>query len=146
VQLKVKSMKRLVCAALALSLIGSTAAVAQPYGRSGGWGGYSHQDHGRGDNGAGLAVGLGVGLFALAAIAASQHHDRGYDGYDNHGYGYGGGSHYNQGGYTPRYGGGYSSSYGYDGGYGGYGHRHDYNNYSRQNYGNYNYGGYGYGR
>src|SRR5882757_7862764 len=100
---KDKVMKRLVCAALALSLIGSTAAGAQPYGRSGGWGGYSHN---RGDNGAGLAIGLGVGLFALAAIAASQHHDRDYDRYDNRGYGYG--NYHGHNGY----GGGYGSSYG----------------------------------
>jgi hypothetical protein len=138
-------MKRLVCAALALSLIGSTAAVAQPYGRSGGWGGYSHQDRGdyrRGDNGAGLAIGLGVGLFALAAIAASQHHDRDYDRYDNRGYGYGG-SYYGQGGYTPSDSGGYGGGYGST--YGNSGFRHGYDNYGydRQGYGNYNYGGYG---
>jgi len=121
-------MKRLVCAALALSLIGSTAAVAQPYGRSGGWGGYSH--HNRGDNGAGLAIGLGVGLFALAAIAASQHQDRDYDRYDNRGYGYGGGNYRGQSDYG--YGGGYGSSYGYG--------RQGYDDYSRRDY--YGHGGY----
>jgi len=113
---KVEVMKRLVSAALALTLIGTTAAVAQPYGYGNRWGS-SHQyrgDYRRGDNGAGLAIGLGVGLFALAAIAASQHHDRDY-GYENRGYG-----------------GGYGSGYGYgDRGYGGgYGYSHrDYGNY-----------------
>jgi hypothetical protein len=122
-------MKRVVCAALALSLIGSTAAFA--HDNEGSRGGYSQQDRGdyrRGDNGAGLAIGLGVGLFALAAIAASQHHDRGYDRYDNSGYGYGGNY----------YGRGYGS--GYDGGYGSYG-RDGYDNYPRS-YGG-GYGGHG---
>ncbi len=98
---KVEVMKRLVSAALALTLIGTTAAVAQPYGYGNRWGS-SHQyrgDYRRGDNGAGLAIGLGVGLFALAAIAASQHHDRDY-GYDNRGYGGGYGySHRDYGNY-----------------------------------------------
>jgi len=119
-------MKRLVCAALALSLIGSTAAIA--HDNEGSWGGYSQQDRGdyrRGDNGAGLAIGLGVGLFALAAIAASQHHDGGYDRYDNRGYGYGGGyGSYGRGGYDNYRRGGYS-------------------NYSRGAYGSNGYGGYG---
>jgi hypothetical protein len=144
-------MKRLVSAALALSLIGSTAAVADPYGH-GRWGGYSHQDRGdfrRGDNGAGLAIGLGVGLLALGAIAASQHHERDYNRYDNRGYGYGGGSYYDQGGYAPSYGGGYGSANGYGGGYGsaygnsGYRHGFDNYRYGRQDDSNYNYGDYG---
>ena len=81
-------MKRLICATLALSLLGATAASAQSfhggfghggfghgggYGREGGW-------HGRGDGGA--LLGLGLGLFALGAIAASSEHDRYYDRYD----------------------------------------------------------------
>ena len=133
-------MKRLVCAALALSLIGSTAAIADPYDHGNRWGGYSHQDRGdyrRGDNGAGLAIGLGVGLFALAAIAASQHHERNYDRYDNGSYGYGGGNYYGQ----SQYGSGYGGGYGSDG-------RGGYNNYSRREYGSNRYdsnryGGYG---
>jgi hypothetical protein len=129
-------MKRLICAALALSLIGSTAAFAHDNEES--WGGYSQQDRGdyrRGDNGAGLAIGLGVGLFALAAIAASQHHDQ----YDNGGYGYGGDNYYGRGAYGSSYGGGYGS-------YGrrSYGYRHgDYGNYSLRSYGSSRYGGYG---
>jgi hypothetical protein len=76
-------MKRLICATLALSLLGATAASAQSYhggfghrdgfGHSGGW-------HGRGDGGA--LLGLGVGLFALGAIAAASEHDRYNDPYD----------------------------------------------------------------
>jgi len=76
-------LKRLVCATLALSLLGATAASART------WSGDRHYDRGsnsynhhgwRGhhDNGAGVALGLGLGLFALAAIA-SQNNDRYYD-------------------------------------------------------------------
>ncbi|MES2473272.1 MAG: hypothetical protein V4601_10595 [Pseudomonadota bacterium] len=72
-------MKRLICATLALSLLGATAASAQPY-RGGG----HHRSH-NGGNGAAL-VGLGLGLFALGAIAASsqrdRYSDRYYDSYD----------------------------------------------------------------
>jgi hypothetical protein len=111
-------MKRLISAAtsgfLALTLLGTSAAVADPWGRhGGGWSGHGRYDRGyrHGDNGAGLAIGLGIGLFALAAIAASQHDqdrydNRGYDnryGYDN-GYGRGYGSY--RGGYND-YRGGY---------------------------------------
>ena len=42
-------------------------------GYGGGW-------HGRGDGGA--LLGLGVGLFALGAIAAASNQDRYYDRYD----------------------------------------------------------------
>ena len=126
-------MKTIVCAALALSLIGSTAALADPYDHGNRWDGYSHQDRGdyrRRDNGAGLAIGLGVGLFALAAIAASQHHDRSYDSYDNSGYGYGGSNYYDQSGYGSGYAGGYGS---YGRGYNNYGPG-GYNNYSGEAY------------
>jgi hypothetical protein len=73
-------MKRLMCAALALSLLGATAASARPYHG----GGYDYH-HGGGwhrGGGNGALIGLGVGLFALGAIAASQQHDRYYDRYD----------------------------------------------------------------
>jgi Spy/CpxP family protein refolding chaperone len=75
-------MKRLMSAltagTLALSLLGATAASAQSYrgdfGRHGGWGhhgGWHNRGwHGRGDN-TGALVGLGIGLFALGAIAAA---------------------------------------------------------------------------
>ena len=76
-------MKRLICATLALSLLGATAASAQPYRGGFGHGGWSHgggwhHDHGDG----GALLGLGVGLFALGAIAAASQHDRYYDRYD----------------------------------------------------------------
>ena len=81
-------MKRLMSAltagTLALSLLGATAASAQPF-RHGGYGGY----HGgwnnrgwRGHDNTGALVGLGIGLFALGAIAAASNHDRYYDRYD----------------------------------------------------------------
>ena len=77
------TMKRLISAltagTLALSLLGTTAASAQSY-RHGGWG-HGGGWHGRGDN-TGALIGLGIGLFALGAIAASSHHDRYYDRYD----------------------------------------------------------------
>jgi hypothetical protein len=75
-----KAMKRLICATLALSLLGATAASAQPFHGGFGHGGYSHGGwHGRGNGGA--LLGLGVGLFALGAIAAASEHDRYYDRY-----------------------------------------------------------------
>ena len=85
-------MKRLISAltagTLALSLLGATAASAQSY-RHGGWGhhgGYNRGWHGRGDN-TGALVGLGIGLFALGAIAAASNRDR-YDRYyDRYEYG-----------------------------------------------------------
>jgi hypothetical protein len=74
-------MKRLISAALALSLLGATAASAQPYRHGGG----HHRSHGGGNNGAAI-LGLGLGLFALGAIAASsqrdRYEDRYYDRYD----------------------------------------------------------------
>jgi hypothetical protein len=93
-------MKRLISAVLALTLLGTAGASAQSYrGNRGGHfdRGYSHSyshnnyrgDH-RGNSNAGL-IGLGIGLFALAAIASSQNrepdyryqsgYDRDYDGY-----------------------------------------------------------------
>ncbi len=94
-------MKRLLSAALALSLLSGTAAVAGPYDH--GNRGYSehHYDRGRHDD-TGAAVAVGVGALALFAILASQNNDRrdeaayerdrgygpSYDnpGYDNRGY------------------------------------------------------------
>ena len=80
-------MKRLISAALVLTLLGATAASAQGYrGGHGGFGhggysrGYGGGWHGRGDGGA--LLGLGVGLFALGAIAAASDRDRYYDRYD----------------------------------------------------------------
>ena len=86
-------MKRLISAVLALTLLGATAASAQPfrgghggYGHGGGYdrgyGGYGHGGgwNGRGDGGA--LLGLGLGLFALGAIGAASERDRYYDRYD----------------------------------------------------------------
>lgn len=74
-------MKRLISAALALSLLGATAASAQPYRHGGG----HYRSHNGGNNGAAI-LGLGLGLFALGAIAASsqrdRYEDRYYDRYD----------------------------------------------------------------
>jgi hypothetical protein len=68
---------------LALTLLGTVAASAQPYGRGGYDRGYSHS-YRHGGNG-GALIGLGIGLFALGAIAASQHnYDR--DRYDDRAY------------------------------------------------------------
>jgi hypothetical protein len=80
-------MKRLISATLALSLLGATAASAQPYHGGSGHGGYGYRGgyghsgwHGRGDGGA--LIGLGLGLFALGALAAASERDRYDDRYD----------------------------------------------------------------
>ena len=76
------TMKRIICATLALTLLGSTAASARGWGNDGGgyrggYGGGYHHHHG-GD----AALGIGLGILALGIIAAEsdRHHDR--DGYD----------------------------------------------------------------
>jgi len=128
-------MKRLISTVLALSLLGTAAASAQPYRggndgydrgvqrdyrdngnygdqnyggyrnygdyRSNGWSqnryqmnrwddrsGYDRDDRRgyRRSSNDGALIGLGIGLFALGAIAASQHHS---DYRGNGGYGYG---------------------------------------------------------
>ncbi|HWX89974.1 MAG TPA: hypothetical protein VNY75_06685 [Rhizomicrobium sp.] len=114
-------MKRLLSATLALTLLGATAASADSYGRGGYDRGYGHGGH----NNTGALIGLGIGLFALGAIAASQHNDR--DRYDDRGYqgNYGG---YQNSGYQGRD--GYQTNY-----------RNDY----RGSYQNYRGNGYSYG-
>jgi opacity protein-like surface antigen len=83
-------LKRLVCATLALSLMGATAASARPW-NSGHHADRSHYSYSHGDrygwrgdrhyrnDGAATALGIGLGLFALAAIA-SRNDDRYYYG------------------------------------------------------------------
>jgi hypothetical protein len=68
-------MKRLIGAALALSLLGATAASAAPYGS---FAPLDYRDHYRHhDDGNGAAIAAGIGFLALTAILASQHnHDR----------------------------------------------------------------------
>ena len=71
-------MKGLVSATLALSLLGGTAASAHDYRY-----GYGDRDYHRGYNddsyryhhrNDGAAIAAGIGLVALVAILASQHH------------------------------------------------------------------------
>jgi hypothetical protein len=105
-------MKRLLSAVLALTLLGTTAAVADPYGHGGqGYiGGYQSHDNyrGLGDDNSGIIV-AGVGLVTLVAILASQHHRHWHRGwYGNDGYRYG--ASY---GYGPSY--SYKSGYGFNG-------------------------------
>ena len=72
---------RLIAGTLALSLLGASAASADSWRHGGYRGGYDRGWHGRGDN-TGALIGLGIGLFALGAIAASSHNDRYYDRYE----------------------------------------------------------------
>ena len=60
-------MKRLISAALALSLLGATAAQAFPA-----HGGFDYRDRSWRHHDDGGAIAAGIGLFALAAILASQ--------------------------------------------------------------------------
>ena len=69
-------MKRIICAALALALLGSTAAQARGWHDGGGWHGRGGYHHGGGD----AALGIGLGFLALGIIAAESAHDR--DRYD----------------------------------------------------------------
>jgi hypothetical protein len=78
---KDEAMKRLVSVALALTLLGATAASANSYGRGGYDRGYSHSYRHGGHDNSGALIGLGIGLFALGAIVASQHNNDRYDRY-----------------------------------------------------------------
>jgi len=68
-------MKRLLSAALALTLLGGSAAYAGPYG---GYGHYygGHRHFGWRHDDAGAAVAVGVGALALIAILAAQDRER----------------------------------------------------------------------
>ena len=76
------NMKRIVCAALALTLLGSTAASARDWGHGGGGygGGYRHH---HGDGGAVLGFGLGILALGIIAAESDRHHDR-YDDRDRY--------------------------------------------------------------
>jgi len=108
-------MKRILSAALALTLLSGTAAMADPYDHGGrNYGGYSDQYRGHDNSGAIVA---GVGFLTLAAILASQHrHHRSWyhherSGYDHdRGYGYQYGDR--QGGYGYDYNQGYGRAHG----------------------------------
>jgi hypothetical protein len=106
-------MKRLLSAALALSLFGGTAAFADPYDHGDrGYNGYGYNYHDRdyrsyhrhGDNGAAVVAGLGI--LTLAVVLASQHHHD-HDGWYNRDRGYDGDGYYRDGYGRDGYGGGY---------------------------------------
>ncbi|MGZ5921443.1 MAG: hypothetical protein ACXWLJ_01985 [Rhizomicrobium sp.] len=115
-------MKRLISAALALSLLGATAASAAPaYGTQVQ---YRSERHRGGDNGAAIAA--GIGFVALAAILASQNNHRDYD-RDDWGR--------RDRGYDRDYDGGYDRGYGYGNSYQGYNRGYG-NGYYNNGYGN----------
>ena len=74
------TFKRVTCAVLALSLMGTTAASAASWRHDG------YRDHHRYNHGGdGLALGLGLGILTLGVIAAtSAHHQHRYR--DRNGY------------------------------------------------------------
>jgi len=121
------TMKRLVCATLAVSLLGGTAASAQSFGHGGYNRGYSHS---RGHDNTGALIGLGIGLFALGAIVAASSHNDDRDRYDDRAY---------EGNYAPN---GYQ--YGYQNGSYQNDYRGNYQNDYRGNYQNYRGNGYDY--
>ena len=115
-------MKRLLSITLALTLLGSSVAMAHgyqgsDYGDRRGYngysapyrGGYGYRDR---DNNAAAAVGVGILALGLFAALASQHdndhYSRGYNAPPPR-YGYGGYAP----GYNPGYGYGYGGYYGY---------------------------------
>ena len=100
------TMKRLVCATLAVSLLGATAASAQSYSHSGYNRGYGY-GHSRGHDNTGALIGLGIGLFALGAIVAASSHDNDRGRYDDRAYQ----GNYAPNGYQNDYQGGYQNDY-----------------------------------
>src|SRR5258708_15850913 len=110
-------MKRLLSITLALTLLGSSVAMAhgyqgEGYGDRRGYGGYSapyrggygYRDH---DNNAAAAIGVGILAFGLFAALASQHDND----YYSRGY-YAPPPRYGYGGYAPGYNPGYGYGYG----------------------------------
>ena len=113
-------MKRLLSIGLALSLIGSSAAMAREsghdYGHDSGRSSYGHAASYRGGydnrggygyrhNGNGTAAAVGVGILALGLFGALAAQSNGYNGYYERGY-YGPPPSYGYGynGYSYRYG------------------------------------------
>jgi hypothetical protein len=83
-------MKRLLSIGLALSLIGSSAAMARESGHDYGRGSYGHSTPYRGgygyrhnDNG---AAAVGLGILALGVFGALAAQSNGYNGYYERGY------------------------------------------------------------
>ncbi|MEJ0026863.1 MAG: hypothetical protein WDN01_12620 [Rhizomicrobium sp.] len=71
-------MKRIICAALALTLLGSTAAEARGWHGGGSWHGRGYHHHGGGGD---VALGVGLGFLALGIIAATSDNHRDRDDY-----------------------------------------------------------------
>ena len=72
-------MKRLIAATVALTLLGSTAAMARDYHGHDRYDGYNRHHHS--DAGPAIAVGLGIAALALIASSHSDH-----DRYEQRGY------------------------------------------------------------
>ena len=118
-------MKRLLSIALALTLMGTSVAVAHGY-QGGGYrdryngysapyrGGYGYRDR---SNNTAAAVGVGILALGLFAALASQHNSDPYAS----GYYAPPPPRYGYGGYDPGYGASPGYGYGYGGGYYGYG-------------------------
>ena len=120
-------MKRVLCVALAATLLGTTAASAD---------GWHHGGRFFGHGGDGAALGIGLGILTLGILAAESH--RPY--YRDDGY-YGG-----SGAYDDRYGDGYDNGYpdaNRERGYNGYNNGDGYPDADRDSDGSDN--GYGYG-
>jgi hypothetical protein len=84
-------MKRLLSIGLALSLIGSSAAMARESGHDYGHSSYGHAAPYRGGyrygrNGNGAAAAVGVGILALGLFGALAAQSNGYNGYYERGY------------------------------------------------------------
>ena len=115
-------MKRLLSIALALTLMGTSVAMAHGY-QGGGYryngysapyrGGYGYRDR---SNNTGAAIGIGILALGLFAALASQHNSDPY----SSGY-YAPPPRYGYGDYGPSYGASPGYGYGYGGGYYGYG-------------------------
>lgn len=68
-------MKRLIAATVALTMLGSTAAMAHDYRGHRGHDRYDHYSrHHHSDVGPAIAVGLGVAALAIIASSQSDHH------------------------------------------------------------------------